>query len=142
MSSGNGSARNEALKALLVGVMAMDDKGLAEAIKAGGVNISLSKKGSHQACSDEDCPITSIYDAADNHGMKISDDAAIMASTQLLSAQEIDKSLLIIASEISGVKDEVARLVDVLSDIAKSLQPQIYDGPDGQADDDDDDGDE
>ena len=109
----------------------MDDKGLAEAIKAGGVNISLSKKGSHQACSDEDCPITSIYDAADNHGMKISDDAAIMASTQLF-----------IASEISGVKDEVARLVDVLSDIAKSLQPQIYDGPDGQADDDDDDGDE
>lgn len=127
------------LKALLVGVMAMDDKGLAEAIKAGGVNIPLSKKGSHQACSDDDCPITAIYDAADNHGMKISDDAAIVASTQLLSVQEIDKSLLIIASEISEVKDEVARLVDVLSDIAKSLQPQIYEGTDGQAGDDDDD---
>ena len=131
MRSGNDSAHKETLRALLIGAMALDDKLLAEALKAGAVKISSPKKSGRQTCDDEDCPITSIYDAADNHGMKISDDAAIMASTQLF-----------IASEISGVKDEVARLVDVLSDIAKSLQPQIYDGPDGQADDDDDDGDE
>ena len=131
MRSGNDSAHRETLRALLIGAMALDDKLLAEALKAGAVKISSPKKSGRQTCDDEDCPITSIYDAADNHGMKISDDAAIMASTQLF-----------IASEISGVKDEVARLVDVLSDIAKSLQPQIYDGPDGQADDDDDDGDE
>lgn len=136
MRSGNDSAHKETLRALLIGAMALDDKLLAEALKAGAVKISSPKKSGRQTCDDEDCPITTIYDAADNHGMKISDDAAIVASTQLLSAQEIDKSLLIIASEISGVKDEVARLVDVLSDIAKSLQPQIYEGP--QADDDDD----